>query len=160
MVFVLRGVGMDFKWATVLGIILAVVVISAASLVWMVSVALVSPVAMGLVIILSLAFGWIYFGKSESNVKSAAALGIFWIIIALIVEAIVMVGMFRQLDYFIVNPSIYVGYLLILVFTVVSFFLRAKLKKGSSTAQGKPIGKETKEIAMRGEALLEPAIAS
>ncbi|MBN2042463.1 MAG: hypothetical protein JW754_01510 [Candidatus Aenigmarchaeota archaeon] len=151
---------MDFRWAAILGVVLAVVVISVSSFVWMFSVALVSPVAMVLVIILSLAFGWIYFGKDESNVKTAVALGILWIIIAVIIEAIVMVGLLQQFDYFIVNPSVYAGYLLIMVFTVAAFFLKKRLSK-ESAAQGKPTEEEaTKEIAMRGDVLLEPSIAS
>ncbi len=150
---------MDFKLATVLGVVMAAVVISSASFVWVFSVSMVSPVSMALVIILSLTFGWIYFGKEESTAKEAMALGIFWIIIAIILEAAAAVGFFQQSDYFKVNPSIYAGYLLMLVFTVAAFFLRRRLGK-SSEEQAEPGKDKEKEMAMRGEALLEPSIAS
>ncbi len=151
---------MNFRWAAVLGLILWAAVFGSASALYGTGFAHIAATALS--IVLPFLLGWMYFGEIKSTAKSALSLALFWVILMFVLETLIMVAFLGQYAYYTDNPSIFLGYLMIIVFTIASFFFR---KWRSSKSPGQPQTAEKKEglpeqVAKEAPALSMPKFAS
>jgi hypothetical protein len=155
---------MNFRWAAVSGLILWAAVFGSAFALY--GTGFMDIVATVLAVVLPFLFGWIYFGEIESTPKSALSLALFWVIIMFVLETVIMVAFLGQYTYYTDNPLIFLGYAMIIVFTMVAFFVkkwRSKKKPGQQQAPAESKQKEKElpeQMVKEASALYEPRIAS
>lgn len=154
---------MNFRWAAVLGIILWVAVFGSSSALY--GTGFTDIVATGVSIFLPFLFGWMYFGEIKSSAKSALSLALFWVILMFVIETLVMVAFLGQYNYYTENPYIFLGYVMIIVFTMAAFFFRKWRSSKKPVQEQTPEKEEKKEelpeqMVKEASALYDPKIAS